>query len=256
MGPKIPVKAQKKVEVVKSVKPVLTGGVTDLGVITTVKREFKAPVIPRSALVPRKERVEKDEVTKPAHWSDVIIPNMFLDSDYFCNIVRTKGKKGEDVIDYDWQIMPGTGGRFPLNKFYVDSEGDLILFGKVGDSYVTQMVMNDENLAKMEALLENSVVGGGVVRRRKAGTDTSLLAEICTLSYGDYNSAFKNAMFGTEPLSEYVYYDRRDYQYTDENGKVKTKYCGALMCVAEAIAEFTYFVKQLGSGKKSLIFNN
>lgn len=254
MPPKIPIKATKK----ETVAPVLTGNSTNLGTIDTIKKEWKAPTIPRSALVPRKTvSIEPAEVVeKRAHWSDKTIPGMFLDADYICNIIRTKNKKGQEEIEYDWQILPNTGNRFPVSHFYIDNDGDLILSGKVDNSYVTQIVMNDENLAKIVITDTNETT---ITRRSTSNVDKEQLVEICTLSYGDYNSTFggsksKDAEFMGMKLTDYVFYDRRDYTYMDD-GKEKVKYCGALMCSADGLEFWTKAIKTIGSHKKSLVFN-
>ena len=253
--PVIPAGAQKK-----NTAPKLTGEVLELGTINTEKKTYKAPKIPttytRSDIVPRANKTRQVEVDKPAHWADTTIPGMFLDADYICNIVRSIGKKGEEIVEYDWQILPATDGqifKFPISKFYVDNDGDLVLNAKVGDSYVCEVIINDENLAKQINADESTE--GVVVRRRSTSVDANQLVEICTLSYGDWNSAFKDATIDTIPITNYIHYDRRDYQF-EKDGKTKTKYCGALLCHPDALEDLTLIVKQLGAGKKSIVFNN
>ncbi len=252
--PKLPIDNQKKA-------PKLNGEVIELGKINTGKKTYNVPVIQghkRSELVPRahKPKEIENEVEKRGHWSDTIIPGMFLDADYKCNIIRSIGKKNEEIIEYDWQIMPSNEiFQFPINRFYVDTEGNLHLNAKVDGSFVSQIILNDENLAKLYNNISSEP--DGVVRKRSTSSniDSSQLVEICTLSYGDYNSAFRDAMLGDVPLKNYIHYDRRDYPF-EKDGTIRTKYCGALMCHPEALEDLTLIVKQLGAGKKSLIFNN
>lgn len=258
MPPRIPIQAQKPKA---DNKPKLSGNSTTLGTIETGKKEWKGPTIPRSAIMPRAHRTEKVEevVEKRGHWSDKTIPGMFLDAEYVCNIIRTLNKKNQEEIEYDWQVIANTGSKFPVNHFYVDSDGDLILSAKVGDSFVTQIVMNDENLAKEIVTTTTQTVS----RRSSSNINTEGLVEICTLSYGDYNSAFggsqsKDAEFDGNKLSDYIHYDRRDYKYTKPDNTEGTKYVGALMCPADGLEYWTFAIKEMNRllNKKSLVFNN
>lgn len=253
LAPKIPKSG------IKAGKPELKGEATTLDVITTERKQYQAPSQPtrRAPYIPqaaKKAPPVKEEVTeKRAHWTDNIIAGMFLDADYECKIIRTKNAKGVEEVTYDWHVIQGTGGKFPVSRYYIDSEGNLSIGGKVGDSIVSQIIFNDESLTKMYGN-RTEAEASTVTRRRNTSVDTSQLVELCTLSYGDFNSAIKNATIEGESLMDFVTYDRRDHPFV-KDGKEKIKYCGALLCHPDAVETLTTIVKQLSTGKKSFVFN-
>lgn len=200
----------------------------------------------------RKAKTE-DVIEKRAHWSDKTLPNMCLDSEYICHIIRGTDAKNRETIEYDWRVIPGTGNKYPISYYYVDSDGNLSLHAKVGDSYVSQSIPHDEYLAKTDKITETATVS---TRRSQSSINKDGLVEICTLSYGAWNAIFKNATYEGHTLTDYVTYDRRDHPFIKPNGKEGIKYEGALLCLPDSLAFWTKAVKHLGKDNKSIIYNN
>lgn len=119
---------------------------------------------------------------------------MFLNDDYKC-IIKKNEIKGKEVIEYDWQLAKRNTDllQIPVCSFFVDSEGDLHLTGKLDDNSPCHiLIMNDENLAKCEELFNNPNAET-TTRRRSSNIDTSQLSEICTISYNDWLQTQKKA---------------------------------------------------------------
>ena len=256
--PTIPRSAnQAKQDAVKKA-PALSGKQTDLGTIETARKSY-TPNIPRSQLVPHARKAVKDEqVEKRGAWYDTIIPDMFLDAEYICDIIRTTNKKGDEVVEYDWKILPAPVGvtyKQPVSHFYIDSYGDLSMAGMYNGTIITYTIFNDENCLKQQALLDAHNKSTSTTRKRTTTSDTTGLVEICTLSYGDYRDYFKDAEHLGVNLNDYIHYERRDYKYI-KDGKEKVKYCGALMSFPENVDMLTSIIKLLGKDRKSIVFNH
>jgi len=224
----------------------LVGGV-DLGVLLTGKKERKERV-----------QVEQIEVKNDTSMYSRIIPNMFLDSEYVCTITETTNKKGIIEKSYDWNIasVEGVKCKYPVCHYYVDSEGDLHIIGKIDNSIVSISWTNDDNLAKELALSEISISAAtttatGTRKHIKPVSDT--LTEICTLSYGDYRKLFQHKQHKGTDIDSIIYYVRQDYV----NELQKTVYCGAMSCNPDNYELALFLIKDIAKAQKktSIVYN-
>jgi hypothetical protein len=220
-----------------------SGNKIDLGTIQTEKKPQNALLANINA---NKVKETSIDIPKKISYLDNVIPGMFVEDDYICHIKKNE-VKGRVVTEYDWKLKSrnATELQIPVCKFYIDSEGDLHLTGRIDENRVYhRIIFNDENMAMCENIANNST-NDNVTRRRSTSIDTSMLVEICSISYNDWQKISKTTLDvegEIKSFTDYIHYDRRDHQITKSNGEKGIRYEGALMCVEQAYDYFVVFI--------------
>lgn len=238
-----------------------SGNKFDLGIVKTEKKPFNNALLKNVTANKAKEEVV--EISKKQSYLDNVIPGMFLNDDYKC-IIKRHEIKGKEIVEYDWQLANRNTNllQIPVCSFFIDSDGDLHLTGKLGEDSICHItIMNDENSTKFEELLNNPNTET-TTRRRSSNIDTSKLVEICSISYNDWQKISKTTVDAegeTLSFTDFVHYDRRDHEITKRDGTKGIRYEGALMCMPDTYDYFVEFVNQWIKGQDketSIIFTN